>query len=132
MTRSVAIARWVLLGGLLAFCGSVPPAADPPKKDEPKKDAPKKVVPDDFPFPPLPDVQFPPGFDPQEFQRFQEEMKKVSEELRKQFGDMQQTPGRSPTPPLLVPPGFTGIERKPRDNRLGAVVQTPSPALVDQ
>jgi membrane-associated protease RseP (regulator of RpoE activity) len=137
MMRYVSLARWVLLGGVLAFGVATSttdlrsaPAPDPtnkdePKKDEPKKDEPKKVVPDDFPFAPLPDLQFPPGFEPPDFQKFQDEIKKSHEELRKRIAEMQQNP-------FVSPLTLSGAERKPRENRLGAVVHAPAPALVDQ
>src|ERR1700687_920714 len=133
MSRYVSVARWVLVGGLLAFAVSVataeirsaPPDApkkDEPKKDAPKKDEPRKVFPDDFPFPQLPDVPFPPNFDPQEFQKFQEDLKKAHDEFRKHIAELQKVnPGLFPNAAFQFPPEFIGLERKPRDNRLGAV-----------
>src|SRR5713226_4073162 len=95
--RGVSCARWALLGGLLGFCVVVSGAAVraapvpvPPKKDEPKKEEPKKVEPDDPLLPPLPDIALPPGLDPAEAQRIQEQLKTMREALRKQLGEMRQ------------------------------------------
>jgi len=119
------------------------PAADDAKKDEPKKDAPRKVDPnDDFPFPQLPDV-LPPGFDQDLFKRMQmdqqrvhEQMRKQMEQIRKQIEQMHQLqPGAIPNMNGIFPdlqPGFAAPELRAKENRLGAALETPTPALIEQ
>jgi membrane-associated protease RseP (regulator of RpoE activity) len=149
--RGVFFARWALLGGLCAFCvvasGGILHAAPepvPPTKEEPKKEEPKKAVPDDPLVPPLPDLVLPPGFDPAQAQRIQEQLKMMREAMRKQLAEMRQIDpdlfrdfpqrmwlGDFPQRAEL-PPGLAGIERRTRENRLGANVLSPTPALIDQ
>ena len=131
MTRLLtASARRALLGGLLgaslATWGAAPAPAQAPK-EEPKKAEPKKVERDD-PF-------LPPGLDPAEARRIQEQLRAVQEAMRRQLEEMRRIdPDLFKDLPQRVLPGagFPALERRPRANRLGAVVQSPTPVLVDQ
>jgi PDZ domain len=133
MTRLLAV-RGVLLCGLLGFFVAVGSAApvpkkDEPKKEEPRKDEPRKDDPNDLPFPPLPKIELPPGADP-ELQQIEEELRKAREDILRQLGQLgRMQPGGLPNLPgvRLAP-----AERRPKENRLGAVVQPPTAALVDQ
>jgi hypothetical protein len=131
----------ILLSGLTLRAA---PAPDDTKKEEPKKDAPRKVDPNDVdPFPPLPDV-LPPGFDPEIIKRIQmdqkrihEQMRKQMEEIRKQIEQMHQLqPGAFPNINGILPPdlqpGFAAPERRAKENRLGAALEAPTPALIEQ
>src|SRR5260221_8202473 len=123
--RGVSCARWALLGGLLGFClvasGAALRAAPvqvAPPKDEPKKEEPKKADRDDPLLPPLPHLDLPPGLDPAEAQRIQEQLKTVREALRKQLAEMRKiSPDDSPPfpPGVPVPPAFAGFEPRPRE-----------------
>src|SRR5262249_33983060 len=111
------------------------PAAASSQKEEPKKEQPKKANPDDDLVPPLPDIIVPPGIDPAQAQRIQEQLKMIREAMRKQMEELRKiSPDDFPAlpPALQLPPAFAGIERRPREGRLGAVVEAPTPALVDQ
>ncbi len=122
MKRLFAVA---LLGCVAFLC---PPLSAAPVPVEPKKDPPKKVQPDDLPIPNLPDL-FPPGIDQEEMKRLQEELQRIRDELRKQAAGMRRGPA------ILLPNNLFGtptLERKPKENRLGAVVEAPPPALIDQ
>ncbi len=149
--RGVAVA--LLLGGLLGlgvlvFSPAVQSAPVPVagKKDEPKKDEPKPAEPDDVFLPPFPDIQFPPGFDDAEMRRIQASIKEMREQTRKQLAEMRKlNPGAFQNNPFVLPPNFQfpalqgppgfvgqGPGRQLRENRLGASVQPPGAALVDQ
>ena len=139
-------ARLTLLGGmvgLLLLLTDLPvragPAPDQPKKEEPKKEEPKKVDPKDaVPFPQFPDVPVPPGFDAEQFKRIQMEHLRIREEARKQIEELRRgLPGAFPDANnFFLPPNFqadfVGSDRRPRENRLGANLESPSPALVEQ
>jgi membrane-associated protease RseP (regulator of RpoE activity) len=128
----------VLLCGCLGFGmllgGSALVAAPVPQKDEPKKDEPKKDEPPDLPFPALPKLVLPPDADP-ELQRLEEELLKEREMILKQLGQFGRTqPGGLPNLPGLQPGVRVApaADLRPKENRLGAVVQAPTVALVDQ
>jgi hypothetical protein len=128
-----------LLGFALVAFGSIANGAAPvdPPQEQPKKEKPKNARPNDLPFPIFPDLQ--PGLNDDEFKQLQMEMEKIREELQKnldqlrrmQPGQFPDLPGFQPGGPMMraIPP-VRAIT--PKANRLGAVVDSPSPALVDQ
>src|SRR5260370_28816570 len=135
MTRVLAI-RGILLFGLLGFAYAVGSAnlaaAQAPRKDEPKKDQPKKDEPNDQLFPQLPKIDLPP--DDHELQKLEEELQGMREQILRQLGQMRgfQPGAFRNLPGVQLDPRFTGVDRRPKENRLGAVLQQPTPALVDQ
>jgi hypothetical protein len=138
--------RSMWLCGILGFAalafGSIVKGAVPvdPPQEQPKKEKPKNARPNDLPFPIFPDLQ--PGLDDDEFKQLQMEMEKIREELQKnldqlrrmQPGQFPDLPGFQPGGPMM--PAFPPIDRRvraiPKANRLGAAVDAPSPALIDQ
>ncbi len=124
---------------------------DEPKKEEPKKEEAKKDQPKKEPGIDLPDFEqifknLPPGIDPTQIQQMREQMKRMMEQMRKQgagaggfapggFGG-NFPPGALPPGGALAPGGFGGVQFNPfgrsADGRLGARIDKPSDALVDQ
>ena len=136
MTRLLAI-RGALLGGLLGFSFAVGFAslapAQAPKKDQPKKEEPKKEQPLEQLFPQLPRSALPADADP-ELKQLEEELRLMQDQILRQLGQMQ---GLQPgafrnMPGIQVNPAIGNLQAVPKENRLGAVLKEPSPALVDQ
>ncbi|HKI30508.1 MAG TPA: M56 family metallopeptidase [Gemmataceae bacterium] len=119
------------------------PKKEEPKKEEPakggdaKKEEPKKEAGGDFPD--IDDLlkNVPPGVDPDQLKMIREQMKRAMEQMRKQFPG-----GQFPVGPMGAfgggfggfggaGGGFTPLGRQ-QEGRLGAHVEKPSDALVDQ
>jgi membrane-associated protease RseP (regulator of RpoE activity) len=135
----VSCARCALLAGWLGFCvvvsvGTLYAAPDQPPKEEPKKEEPKKPDRIDPFLPPQLDPFQPPGLDPAEARRIQERLRAVEEAMRKQLEEMRKIdPDLFKDFPQRFGPGLPfAVERRPHENRLGAMVQSPTSVLVDQ
>jgi beta-lactamase regulating signal transducer with metallopeptidase domain/membrane-associated protease RseP (regulator of RpoE activity) len=128
---------------------------DEPKKEEPKKEEPKKEEPKKDAFDPFADIDKllpnpPPGFDPDQYKLMREQMKRVMEQMRKQMPAGGQFPigplgpgAGFPIGPLGGAGGFAGgfgganrafnpFGQDTMDSRLGARIEKPTDALVDQ
>jgi beta-lactamase regulating signal transducer with metallopeptidase domain len=136
--------------GLKAYAGPIP-KKDAPAKEEPKKDETKKDENKDKPaVPPGPGIIFPdlggafpklpPGalpLDPEEFRKqieaIQKEQRKAMEDIARAIQAQQAALGRMPNvrfaPAAL---GRLGNGGTMHEGRLGAMVDVPSPTLVDQ
>src|SRR5262249_51038560 len=121
LAASVALA--VLAWGVSPVAYGAPAADDKDKKEEPKKDEPKKEEKKEPLIPGL-DIdleellkQLPPGaIDPEQIKQMQQEIRKMMEEMRKQF------PGGLPN----NFPGGLGMRFNRMDSRFGARLEKPS------
>lgn len=122
---SVAIAGLLVAGLLIAIIPTVaaPAPEPPPKKEPPKKEEGAPGISQPLPFPDLEKILPPGASDPEQIK----ELRRVMEELNRQFGGMQRAvpAGRNPL-------GRFGIPGGDEDGRMGARVETPNATLVDQ
>jgi membrane-associated protease RseP (regulator of RpoE activity) len=132
MTRLVGVRGVLLIGAALCLVAAPVQAKDEPKPNEPKKNEPKKIDPNDLILPLLPKIELP-GNDP-ELQQLEQELRQMQEQILRQLGQMQglQRGGLLDLPGARPEPRPVEIDRRPKENRLGASIQALTPALVEQ